>query len=165
METNIRPQDLINMYPIINLRIPAVIELWKDSYWSLRHRVEVPTLCPENVDCIWWIFWQDNVFVGRLDLLIFCPSFLWTFEGIPKLWETQPESVDLSEGISSQNMTTRLSADPDVIKFPFLDLDFIRTPNILNRPSGKSKLKKNHPLISLCSCSFYQAPPVTRQSS
>lgn len=119
---------------------PAVIEYCKDPYWSLMHRVECPTLCPENGALIWWNF----VVVGWMGLVMLSCSFLWTFKGAPELREPQPESVDdLSDGISSQNMTTRLSAvpaDPSVTKFRFLDLDFRRTPNILNQSSGASKL-------------------------
>lgn len=131
------------MYPVINLRIPTVLELWKNSYWSLRHRGAGPT-CPGNKECRWLIFWEENVVVGRL--LIFCSSSLWTFEGTPELWDTQPERRDVSDGISSQNMTTRLSADPDVINLRFLELDFIRTPNIskidpvANQDSKKSSI-------------------------
>lgn len=110
------------------------------------HRVEWPTSCPENGALIWWIFWLENVVVGWMGLVMLSRSFLWTFEGPPELREPQPESVDdLSDGISSQNMTTRLSevpANPSVTKFRFLDLDFRRTPDILKRPSGTSKLKK-----------------------
>lgn len=118
-------------------------------------RVEGPTLCPENVELIWWIFWLEKVFAGWLDL---CPSFLWMIGGTCELWEPQPESEDdLSDGISSQNMTTRLSVDLDVIEFLFLDLDFRHTPNILYRPSDTSNLKKHYPFIPPWSCSCSQA--------